>query len=267
MLKTTKDICLKPLGITLLSILFLITIIFVKYKPVYTVTVAGKTLGYVKEKEDLEKRLSEYINHKEGNIALISISNMPQYSFEMVERKIKTSENEILEKIESQAVITYRTYAITVNGESINEVKTEIEAEDIVSNLQADLKEGVEFELGIVEVLKTEQTSVDSSTALEQLNEIKLAKTTAYEEEQARIEREKQEKENAKLEAEQRKADEKAQKAEEKLRKEAEKEAEKNRKKTLSYKLEKQAGRTANAALNSLGRKVVNELFKTIFKK
>lgn len=93
-------------------------------------------------------------------------------------------------------------------------------------------------------------------------------------EEQERIEKEKQEKENAKLAEEQRKADEKAKKEEEKLRKEeerarkeAEKEAEKARKNSLSYKVGKQAGRTANAALNSLGRKVVNELFKTIFKK
>jgi len=93
-------------------------------------------------------------------------------------------------------------------------------------------------------------------------------------EEQERIEKEKQEKENAKLAEEQRKADEKAKKEEEKLRKEeerarkeAEKEAEKARKNSLSYKVGKQASRTANAALNSLGRKVANELFKTIFKK
>ena len=93
-------------------------------------------------------------------------------------------------------------------------------------------------------------------------------------EEQEQKEKEKQEKEMAKLEAEQKKQEEKAKKEEEKLRRdeqralrEAEKEAEKNRKKTLSYKIEKQAGRTANAALNSIGRKIANELFKTIFKK
>ena len=92
-------------------------------------------------------------------------------------------------------------------------------------------------------------------------------------EEEEKKEQERLEKENAKLLEEQRKADEKARKEEEKLRKEeekarkeAEKEAEKNRKNSLSYKIGKQAGRTANSALNSLGRKVANELFKTIFK-
>lgn len=190
MLKTTKDVCLKPLGITLLSILFLGTTIFIKYKPVYTVTVSGKALGYVKEKNDLEEKLNNYINYREGTIASIDISNMPEYKFELIDRNINTSEAEIFDEIKSQSVITYRTYAITVNGESITEVNTEAEAQNIISNLQADLKEGVEFELGIVEVLKTEKTIVDNQNSLETLNEIKLAKTADYEAEQARLEAE-----------------------------------------------------------------------------
>lgn len=88
-------------------------------------------------------------------------------------------------------------------------------------------------------------------------------------EEQAKLE-----KEQAKLEELERKEEEKAKKEEEKkkreeerARKEAEREAEKKRKNSWGYKVEKQAGRTANSALNSLGRKVVNELFKSFFKK
>jgi murein DD-endopeptidase MepM/ murein hydrolase activator NlpD len=188
-LKHTKDI-IKPLKITILSISFLAVVFFVKYKPVYTVTVDGDTLGYVKEKTDLESELTKYINHREGTIALIDIENMPEYSFELVSRSTKTSEADILDTIEQTAIITYKTYAITVNGETINEVDTEAEAQEIISNLQADLKEGVEFELGMAEIYKTEQTSVSEETALSQLNEIKLAKTTAYEEEQARMEAE-----------------------------------------------------------------------------
>jgi murein DD-endopeptidase MepM/ murein hydrolase activator NlpD len=187
--KLTKDY-LKPLKIILLSILFLALVIFIKYKPVYTVTVSGKILGYVTDKKEIDNKLNEYINHREGNIALIDIENMPEYSFELVSRNKVTKENEILEKIESTAVITYRTYAITVNGETIDEVSTKIEAEDIISNLKSDLKEGVEFELGIVEVFKNEETAISSDEAFNELNEIKLAKTTEYEEEQARIEAE-----------------------------------------------------------------------------
>ncbi len=86
----TKDIDLKPLGITLLSILFIGTVTFIKYKPVYTVTVAGETLGYVNEKSELDSKLKEYINHREGTIDLISISNMPKYNLELVGRNTDT---------------------------------------------------------------------------------------------------------------------------------------------------------------------------------
>ena len=115
---------------------------------------------------------------------------MPEYKFELVTRKTATQENKILNKIKDTAVITYKTYAITVNGEQINEVDTEIEAESIISSLQSDLKEGVEFNLGIVEIYKTEQTSVSKDSAFETLNQMKLAKTEEYEAEQARLEAE-----------------------------------------------------------------------------
>lgn len=122
---------------------------------------------------------------------------MPEYSFELVTRNTATQENKILNKIKDTAVITYKTYAITVNGEQINEVSTEVEAENIISDLQSDLKEGVEFNLGIVEIYKTEQTLVSKDSAFETLNQMKLAKTEEYEAEQARLEAERKAKEEA----------------------------------------------------------------------
>ena len=109
-------------------------------------------------------------------------------------------------------------------------------------------------------------TEIDRESAFEII-------TKDIQEEEARKEQERQEKEKAKLEEQQRKEEEKKQKeeekelkAKEKAKKEAEKEAEKKRKKSISYKIEKQAGRTANTMINSIGRKVANELFKSIFK-
>lgn len=170
--------------------MFIGTVTFVKYKPVYTVTVSGDTLGYVNEKSELDENLTKYINHREGTIACIDIANMPEYNFELVTRKTVTQEKKIFNKIKDTAVITYKTYAITVNGEQINEVDTELEAENIIATLQEDLKEGVEFNLGIVEIYKTEQTSTSKDLAFQTLNDMKLAKTEEYEAEQARIEAE-----------------------------------------------------------------------------
>ena len=196
----TKDIDFKPLGIMILSIVFLVIVTFVKYKPVYIVTVSGENLGYVNEKSELDQNLNEYINHREGTIALIDIEDMPEYKLELVNKKTTTQEKTILKKIEDTAVITYKTYAITVNGEQINEVNTEIEAEDIIKRLEENLQEGVEFNLGIVEVYKTEQTAISEDLAYNSLNEIKLAKIEEYEAEQARIEAERLAKEQAERE-------------------------------------------------------------------
>ena len=182
-----------------------------KYKPVYNVTVSGETLGYVNEKSELDKNLIEYINHREGTIALIDIVNMPEYNLELVSRRTVTQEKKILDEIKDTAVITYKTYGITVNGEQVNEVNTESEAENIISNLQSDLKEGVEFNLGIVEVYKTEQTAVSEDSAYNVLNTMKIAKTEEYEAEQARLEAErKAQEEAARLEAERQEAERQA---------------------------------------------------------
>ena len=75
--------------------------------------------------------------------------------------------------------------------------------------------------------------------------------------------KEQKEKEEAKAQKEA----EKVRKEEERIKKELEREAEKARKNSWQYKVGKQAERTANSALNSVGRKVVNEILKSIFKK
>ncbi len=80
-------------------------------------------------------------------------------------------------------------------------------------------------------------------------------------------EAEKAKKEEEKRQKEEEKAQEKQRKEDERARKEAEREAEKKRKNSISYKIEKQAGRTANATINSIARKIANELFKGLFKK
>ena len=115
LLKHTKDV-IKPLEVVLLSTLFVGTVIFVKFKPAYLVTLSGKTLGYITEKSYLENKIKEYINHREGTIALIDIETMPEYKFELVSKDTKSFEDEIVKKVTKTAVITYKTYAVTVGG-------------------------------------------------------------------------------------------------------------------------------------------------------
>lgn len=185
----TKD-GVKVIGLILLSIMFLICVLFVKYKPVYIVTLSGKTLGYVESKKELDNKIEKYINNKTGTIAVIDIATMPEYTLELVPRFTKTNEDYITRKIEGTAVFTYKTYAVTLNGEVKAEVATETEAQEIIDTLRADLNENIEFELAIIENYSTERKDEAKDVALNKLNEIKVAKTTEYEEEQARIEAE-----------------------------------------------------------------------------
>ena len=117
-------------------------------------------------------------------------------------------------------------------------------------------------------------TIIDRESAFEILSaEIENKKAEEDAAKQAKIDKklkEEQEREEAKI----KRAEEKALKEEERIRRQedrdrrqAERDAEKARKNTVSYKIGKAAERTANSALSSVGRKVINELFKNIFKK
>ena len=121
-------------------------------------------------------------------------------------------------------------------------------------------------------------TAVDRESAFEVLT-AEIEKVKAEEEAKKQAEEEaKAEEQRLKEEEKQRKAEEKAQKEaereaeklkreEERAKKEAEREAEKARKNSFGYKVEKAASRTANSALSSMGRKIANEMFKSLFKK
>ena len=121
-------------------------------------------------------------------------------------------------------------------------------------------------------------TVVDRVSAFEILSEEmegkKQAEEQAIKEKEEQKLREEEEKERIKAEKEaereaekQRKEEERAAKEEEKQRKELEKEAEKARKNSWQFKVGKQVERTTNAALNSAGRKVANEILKSLFKR
>ncbi|MBQ9297461.1 MAG: DUF853 family protein [Clostridia bacterium] len=108
---------------------------------------------------------------------------------------------------------------------------------------------------------------IDRVSAFEILSEELQGKKEAEEREKQAKEEQKLKEQKEKEEAKAQKEAEKVRKEEERIKKELEREAEKARKNSWQYKVGKQAERTANSALNSVGRKVVNEILKSIFKK
>ena len=70
LIRFTKDI-INPVKIILLTIIFLALVILIKYKPVYSVTLSGKTLGYVNSKA------------MEGTILAHVTGNVPNFLIEI----------------------------------------------------------------------------------------------------------------------------------------------------------------------------------------
>ena len=95
--------------------------------------------------------------------------------------------------------------------------------------------------------------------------EKKLQEEQEKEQAKAEKEAEKIRKEEEKIRKEEERAEEKARKEEERIKKELEREAEKARKNSWQYKVGKQAERTANSTINSVARKVANNVLKNLF--
>ena len=110
-----------------------------------------------------------------------------------------------------------------------------------------------------------EEKRLAEQEAIKAKEEKKLKEEQEKEQAKAEKEAEKIRKEEEKLRKEEEKAEEKARKEEERIKKELEREAEKARKNSWQYKVGKQAERTANSTINSVARKVANNVLKNLF--
>lgn len=141
----------------------LIFIIFIsKYKPMYKVTVAGKTLGYITDKKEVEEIINNYKNTKEGNIAFIDIENMPEYELNLVPWSKEDSTNEILQEIKDESVVTYKVFSIKVGEESQAYVSTIEEAEKVIEELKQKFDGMVDLKISMEEIYTSNLEDINS---------------------------------------------------------------------------------------------------------
>ena len=165
----TKEMC-KLISILLFSVLIVISVLFIKYKPAYVVTFDGENLGYVNNKEDIDSAIDNYINNREGCIADIYIEERPEYEFKFIDNAIQTSEEEILLAVKDSSVITYRTFAIKLNGETKDYVESFEQAESIVASLKEQYAKQIEIDLTIEEIYTEETLNiVEVETAMAEI--------------------------------------------------------------------------------------------------
>lgn len=181
----TKE-AMKTLKLVTIGSAIVITVVCIKYRPAYKVTISGETIGYVEDRNLIEKKIEKYMDSTEGNVAFREIAALPEYEFKLINREKDVNNQEVMLAVENLTTTTYKFYAVTSDGEQKAIVSSQDEAESIINEIKTDLNKDVDLKLGIVEVFKTDKNDVSSKeTATNTLNELKVAKVTEYENKKA----------------------------------------------------------------------------------
>ena len=181
----TKE-AVKTLKVVTIGSAIIITVACVKYKPAYKVTISGETIGFIENKELLQIKIEKYMNDTTDNIAFREIAALPEYELKLISRDEETKEKEVMLAVKDSTTTTYRTFAVTSNGEQKAVVKTQEEAENIVNEIKEDLNKNIDLKLGVVEVYTTEYSVNSKEDATNILNEYKVAKVKEYEDQRAK---------------------------------------------------------------------------------
>lgn len=161
---------------------FIITIILIKYKPMYKVSVSGEALGYVQSKEALEEEVKESIIKKaQKNVDTIHIKANPEYELKLIERTMETEENKMIETVQEDVEITYKYYDIAFNNEAMESVDTIEEAEKLVNQIKEQNQEQ-NLDLSIIEKYTESEEEVKTSQLELAQNSIQTKVTQKIEE-------------------------------------------------------------------------------------
>lgn len=112
-------------------------IVFVVYKPMYSVNLNGEFIGYTEDRGKLQKKITSYMQSGDKqNIAFVEIETLPEYKLCLLQKGISPNDDEVFETIISSGVSYYKYYAIIENGEEKFYVSTFDEAASIIDTLK-----------------------------------------------------------------------------------------------------------------------------------
>ena len=170
---------IKLLILVCIATLLIVGAVFLFYKPIYSVILDGEIIGYCAKKNELQKRINDYIENGDGtsdNLAFVSIDEMPTYKMCLLKRGITTNDEEIYQTITDMGVAYYRYYAILEDDEEkayVSDFKT---AEEIVKGLKKKDSNNID-DITIEEKYETELVGFTTSEkAIAKLYEKKIVK-------------------------------------------------------------------------------------------
>lgn len=177
---------IKLLILVSIATLLIVGAVILFYKPIYTVTLDGEIIGYCEKKNELQKRINDYIENGDGenkNLAFVSIDEMPTYKMCLLKRGITTNDEEIYEMVTDMGVAYYKYYAILEDDEEKLYVSDFKEAEKVVKELKKKDSNNID-DITIKEKYETKLVGFTTSEkAVAKLYEKKIVKavtTTKY---------------------------------------------------------------------------------------
>ena len=151
--------------------LFIISaILLIKYKPMYSIKLGNKKIGYLDKLESFDSYIEEI--KKNENIAFVELKKQPQISIDLVSRNTKSSEEEIKNQIRDNLQVEYTSYAITYKGQNLAYLSNMENAENAISELK---KTNSSKDLGILQVYSDnydEISAVETETAIKNISNL-----------------------------------------------------------------------------------------------
>lgn len=169
------------MNLVAIALFIIMAVILIKFKLVCEVTANGEKLGYIADKERFEQSVNDMINKEEDNKLYTTIANMPEYHLTFIDKAEETKDEEILAKIEASSETTYKLYAVTVEGKEKVKLSNLEEAENLVKELNEKYKNQLSKQIGIVEVITTDNQKDVTTVKVAEVNitkELDKAKTT-----------------------------------------------------------------------------------------
>lgn len=182
----------KYLNIVLIAIGFIISIILIKYKPMYEVKISGESIGYIENKQAINETIKNNIEDlNQANIENIELTKKPEYELKLVEKSQEENDDEIIVALQKELEITYKYYEIASKDEVIEKVEDKETAEKLVNEIKelsdseinltinektTNALEEVQIdELEVAKANTIEKLNIDTTEEISNINGIKIA--------------------------------------------------------------------------------------------
>ena len=176
---------------SLIALGIISAIIFIKFKPIYQVSISGQEVGYIESKTELEDNVKQTINENNENVDSVKITIEPEYELKLVNRTIETNEEEVASAITKDMIVTYKYYEIALNESVIDTVSTIEDAEELINEIKENKQEELEQNnINLTVTEKYTEEKVETSTIEIARVNLNSKVDTAIEEEKARKEEE-----------------------------------------------------------------------------